>query len=52
MAGLIERARRFARPYRIGDGKRFRLRDIGPDDVGDLTSGRTAAATPGMSRVT
>jgi PPK2 family polyphosphate:nucleotide phosphotransferase len=38
MADLIERARRFAQPYRIDRGKRFRMKDIDPDDCGDLTS--------------
>ena len=38
MPDLVERARRFARPYRIDHGKRFRMKDIDPDDRGDLTS--------------
>jgi PPK2 family polyphosphate:nucleotide phosphotransferase len=38
MRELFERARRFARPYRIDRGKRFRLKDIDPDDSGDLDS--------------
>jgi len=38
MADLIERARRFAQPYRVDRGKRFRLKDIDPDDRGDLTA--------------
>jgi PPK2 family polyphosphate:nucleotide phosphotransferase len=38
MADLIERARRFAAPYRIDRGKRFRMKDIDPDDRGDLTA--------------
>src|SRR3990172_10734757 len=33
---LIERAGKFARPYRIIDGKKFRLKDIDPADTGDL----------------
>jgi PPK2 family polyphosphate:nucleotide phosphotransferase len=37
MPDLIERARRFARPYRVDHGKRFRLKDVDPDDRGDLT---------------
>ncbi|PWT79535.1 MAG: hypothetical protein C5B57_13820 [Blastocatellia bacterium] len=38
MPDFIERARRFARPYRVEHGKRFRLKDIDPDDRGDLTA--------------
>jgi PPK2 family polyphosphate:nucleotide phosphotransferase len=38
MPDLIERARRFARPYRVDHGKRFRLKDVDPDDRGDLTA--------------
>src|SRR4051812_47427046 len=39
MPDLIERARRFARPYRIDNGKRFRLKDVDPVDCGDLSAG-------------
>jgi PPK2 family polyphosphate:nucleotide phosphotransferase len=38
MADLIERARRFAEPYRVEKGKRFRLDDFDPGDRGDLTA--------------
>jgi PPK2 family polyphosphate:nucleotide phosphotransferase len=38
MPDLIERARRFARPYRVENGTRFRLEDIDPDDRGDLNA--------------
>jgi PPK2 family polyphosphate:nucleotide phosphotransferase len=38
MANLIERARRFARPYRIDHGKRFKMGDIDPEDHGDLSA--------------
>jgi PPK2 family polyphosphate:nucleotide phosphotransferase len=34
----IERCGRFAAPYRVSDGKEFRLKDISPDDTGDLTA--------------
>jgi len=33
---LIARARRFAKPYRVTNGKRFRLRDVEPGDTGAL----------------
>jgi PPK2 family polyphosphate:nucleotide phosphotransferase len=35
---LIETARRFSKPYRIKDGKKFRLADIDPGDTGELKS--------------
>jgi PPK2 family polyphosphate:nucleotide phosphotransferase len=38
MADLIARARRFAEPYRIDRGKGFRLKDVDPDDRGDLSA--------------
>jgi PPK2 family polyphosphate:nucleotide phosphotransferase len=34
----IERCGRFAAPYRVTDGKGFRLQDISPGDTGDLTA--------------
>lgn len=34
----IERCRAFSEPYRLTDGKKFRLKDIDPDDTGDLTA--------------
>ena len=33
---VIEASRRLSRPYRITDGKKFRLKDIDPGDTGDL----------------
>ena len=33
---IIEASHRLAKPYRINDGKKFRLKDIDPDDTGDL----------------
>ena len=32
----LQRARDIARPYRIGDGSRFRLADFDPADTGDF----------------
>ncbi len=34
---VIKRARKWSRPYCIADDKKFRLKDIDPDDTGDLT---------------
>jgi PPK2 family polyphosphate:nucleotide phosphotransferase len=34
----IERCRHFSAPYRITEGKKFRLKDVDPDDTGELTS--------------
>ena len=38
LAERIERCRSFSAPYRLGDGKKFRLKDVDPDDTGDLTA--------------
>jgi PPK2 family polyphosphate:nucleotide phosphotransferase len=38
MRELVDRARRFCKPYRIEDGKNFRLKDIDPGDTGHLSS--------------
>jgi len=35
---IIKAAARFAAPYRVTDGRRFRLKDIDPGDTGPLTS--------------
>jgi PPK2 family polyphosphate:nucleotide phosphotransferase len=35
---IIERSRRFIAPYRVTDGKKFRLKDIDPNDTGEATS--------------
>jgi len=34
---LIRRARRLANDYEVTDGKKFRLKDVDPDDTGDFT---------------
>ena len=33
---VVKRARMLARPYRVDDGKKFRLEDVEPDDTGHL----------------
>jgi PPK2 family polyphosphate:nucleotide phosphotransferase len=35
---IIENAHQFSKPYRVTDGKKFRLRDVDPGDTGDLKS--------------
>jgi PPK2 family polyphosphate:nucleotide phosphotransferase len=35
---VIKMAGRFSKPYRVNDGKRFRLKDIDPRDIGSLQS--------------
>jgi len=35
---VIKRARGFAKPYRVSDGKRFRLKDVDPADTAHLES--------------
>jgi len=32
--GIVKQARKFARPYRVTDGRHFRLRDVDPGDTG------------------
>jgi PPK2 family polyphosphate:nucleotide phosphotransferase len=34
----LERCRAFSGPYRVTDGKKFRLKEFDPDDTGELTS--------------
>jgi PPK2 family polyphosphate:nucleotide phosphotransferase len=38
LSDKIERCGKFAAPYRVADGKGFRLKDFDPDDTGDLSS--------------
>ncbi|MBL9120463.1 MAG: polyphosphate kinase 2 family protein [Phycisphaerae bacterium] len=38
MNDTIERARHFIRPYRIDDGRKFRLKDFDPNDTGGISS--------------
>ena len=35
---VIEAAHRFSKPYRVTNGKKFRLKDVDPDDTGELKS--------------
>jgi PPK2 family polyphosphate:nucleotide phosphotransferase len=52
---LGERARRFVKPYRVGDGRRFRLKHVDPADTGSLESADEDAArealTDGVQRL-
>jgi PPK2 family polyphosphate:nucleotide phosphotransferase len=41
---VVKAARRIAKPYRVTDGKNFRLKDIDPDDTGELQSEDKPAA--------
>ncbi|MCI0568574.1 MAG: polyphosphate kinase 2 family protein [Acidobacteria bacterium] len=38
MRQLIKRARNFSKPFRVSDGKGFRLKDVDPGDTLDFTS--------------
>ena len=38
LSGGIERCRKFSAPYCVTDGREFRLREVDPDDTGELTS--------------
>ena len=35
---IIAAAHRFSKPYRVTDGKKFRLKDVDPSDTGDLNA--------------
>jgi hypothetical protein len=35
---IIERSQKFIAPYRITSGKKFRLKDIDPNDTGEATA--------------
>jgi hypothetical protein len=35
---IIERSQKFIAPYRVTDGKKFRLKDVDPNDTGVATS--------------
>jgi PPK2 family polyphosphate:nucleotide phosphotransferase len=35
---VIEAAHKFSKPYRVTEGKKFRLKDVDPGDTGDLKS--------------
>ena len=35
---LIERARKFSKPYRVNEGKGFRLKDVDPGDTSEFTA--------------
>jgi PPK2 family polyphosphate:nucleotide phosphotransferase len=41
---VIEAARSFSKPYRVTNGKKFRLKDVDPGDTGDLKSEDKARA--------
>ena len=46
---IIKVARKFARPYCVGDGQKFRLKDYDPDDTGDLKKEDKARAQEALS---
>src|ERR1051325_6973825 len=35
---VIDAAHRFSKPYRVTNGRKFRLKDVDPDDTGELKS--------------
>ena len=49
LENLIKAAHRFADPYRISEGGKFRLKDVDPGDTGDLTSEDKPAAKEGLA---
>ena len=38
LSQVIEAAHRFSKPYRVSNGKKFRLKDVDPSDTGELKS--------------
>lgn len=46
---LLKTAHRFAEPYRVSEGNKFRLKDVDPGDTGDLTSEDKPAAKEGLA---
>ncbi|HET6408024.1 MAG TPA: polyphosphate kinase 2 family protein [Chthoniobacteraceae bacterium] len=49
---MIEAAHRFSKPYRVTNGKKFRLKDVDPSDTGDLKSGDKARAKEALQNGT
>jgi PPK2 family polyphosphate:nucleotide phosphotransferase len=53
---LIKLARKFADPYRVSEGEKFRLKDVDPDDTNDLSKDdrprAEAALRAGVSALT
>jgi PPK2 family polyphosphate:nucleotide phosphotransferase len=45
---LIKRARHFCKPYRVTNGKKFRLKDVDPGDTQDLKSEDKPRAKEGL----
>ena len=50
MRDLVERAKHFSRPYRVDDGKKFRLKDVDPGDHGDLSADDKVGARDQLRR--
>lgn len=45
---VIEAAHRWSKPYRVTDGKKFRLKDVDPGDTGELKSEDKPRAKEGL----
>jgi PPK2 family polyphosphate:nucleotide phosphotransferase len=46
---VVKRARRLARPYRVEDGRKFRLAGVDPGDIGHLTAEDKARAKQALA---
>jgi PPK2 family polyphosphate:nucleotide phosphotransferase len=46
---IIEASHRFSKPYRVTNGKKFRLKDINPGDTGELKSDDKARAKEALA---
>jgi PPK2 family polyphosphate:nucleotide phosphotransferase len=45
----IEQCRKFSAPYCVTDGRKFRLKDVDPEDTGELTSAHKAEAKEALA---
>jgi PPK2 family polyphosphate:nucleotide phosphotransferase len=45
---FLEKARRFSKPYRVTNGRKFRLKEVDPGDTGDLKSEDKRRATEAL----
>jgi PPK2 family polyphosphate:nucleotide phosphotransferase len=45
----IEQCRKFSAPYCVTDGRKFRLKDVDPEDTGELTSADKAEAKEALA---
>ena len=49
MQRIVHTSRSFAAPYRITDGRRFRLKDFDPDDIANFKEADKQRAKEGLA---